>query len=217
MDSKVSPEQAKRIGEYIRLLRKQGGRDRFHQRELSIHDLSRLADVKYQYISRIENGQWKRVGGEIWRRLAKALNTTSDDLMNVGSRETEIVDMEAVRIPLIDEVGGFVYVSQREMQRIGGKRVMAIRSKVNVSSEISAGDVAILEVDTEFVNDALYLVYVHGEYLIRKVHREGNALVLYGMDIARTIPAEDARIEGMIIGVLKGYRDLRPGQTAIPL
>lgn len=210
MDSKVSPAQAKRIGEYLCLLRKRGGRDGYFPGEMSQHDLSRVADVTVQQISKIENGHWKRIGGEVWRRLAKALHTSVEDLMNVGSGETEIYDMEVTRVLLIGEEGGYVYVSQRELQRIGGKRIMAFRSKVEVDDKIGIGDVCILVPDSEFINDRLYLVYTKGEYLIRKVHREGNALVLYGRDIPVTVPVDDVRIEGEVIGVMKKYLDLRP-------
>ena len=115
--SVVSRGQAKQIGEYLKLRRTAAG--------MSYHDLSVASGVGKDYIWRIETGAWKRVGGQVWAKLARALGTTTDDLMNCGAKETDIHDPELIRVPLSGE-GGFVYVSQRDLKVVDGSRLLAL-------------------------------------------------------------------------------------------
>lgn len=198
-ESAVSPAQAKLIGEYLIYLMEKGGKDGYFGKKMGLHDLSRLSGVRVPYISRIRQGHWKRVGGQIWKQLATALHTTADDLMNVGAAETEIADPEMVRVPIQDEEG-FVYVSQRVMSRVEGKRVLAIRAKADLPEEnIRKGAILILVSDADFINNALYCIMHKGEYYIRRLKREGNSYIMYGAGEPVTAAYEDVQIKGMYI------------------
>ncbi len=197
--SVMSPEEAKLVGEYLVLLMERGGKDGYFGGKMGLHDLARISGVQVPYISRIRNGRWKRVGGQIWDKLAKALHTTPGDLMNVGAAETEIADPETVRVPIKDE-GGFVYVSQRIMKTVEGKRVLAIRATTDdIGDKIRRGDLLILVVDAEFVNDALYMIYHRDEHTVRRLHMDGNSYLIYGKGAPMRAAVEDVRIEGLFI------------------
>lgn len=200
------------VGQYVKELRLQGGKDKHFGRPMSQHDLSIASGVGKDYISRIENGRWKRIGGQIWESLASALHTTTSDILSCGRQITSNGD-DVLVIPiagavpcgqpsLVFEGGGeMLYVASQGLPVSHSPNLYAVVASGDslIGDGILNGDYLIVDRNAPFIDGGIHIACVEGDCCARHVYRKGDKMMLISSTDMMEVDAGKVELQGRVI------------------